>query len=86
MFMCIFFAAEQRNSLGKVWHPGCLRCEECGKRLNPGQHSEVRYRHRLQEIGSRVTRDKTLMNEICSTREKSCIFQAFDSQNLSLSS
>lgn len=38
-----YFAAEQRNSLGKVWHPGCLRCEECGKRLNPGQHSEVRY-------------------------------------------
>lgn len=34
--------AEQRNSLGKVWHPGCLRCEECGKRLNPGQHSEHR--------------------------------------------
>ena len=45
-FLIIFFlwrfAAEQRNSLGKVWHPGCLRCEECGKRLNPGQHSEVR--------------------------------------------
>lgn len=44
-FFLIFlwlFAAEQRNSLGKVWHPGCLRCEECGKRLNPGQHSEVR--------------------------------------------
>ena len=38
-----YFAAEQRNSLGKVWHPGCLRCEECGKRLNPGQHSEVYY-------------------------------------------
>ncbi|XP_068736039.1 ras association domain-containing protein 2-like isoform X2 [Montipora capricornis] len=34
--------AEQRNSLGKVWHPGCLRCEECGRRLNPGQHSEHR--------------------------------------------
>lgn len=34
--------AEQRNSLGKAWHPGCLRCEECGRRLNPGQHSEHR--------------------------------------------
>ncbi|XP_031563602.1 ras association domain-containing protein 4-like [Actinia tenebrosa] len=33
---------EQKNSLGKVWHPSCLRCEECGKRLNPGQHSEHR--------------------------------------------
>ncbi|KAK2560331.1 Cysteine-rich protein 1 [Acropora cervicornis] len=37
-----YFAAEQRNSLGKAWHPGCLRCEECGRRLNPGQHSEHR--------------------------------------------
>ncbi|XP_048590216.1 ras association domain-containing protein 2 isoform X1 [Nematostella vectensis] len=34
--------SEQKNSLGKVWHPSCLRCEECGKRLNPGQHSEHR--------------------------------------------
>ncbi|XP_078383622.1 ras association domain-containing protein 2-like isoform X3 [Oculina patagonica] len=38
----LVYFAEQRNSLGKVWHPGCLRCEECGKRLNPGQHSEHR--------------------------------------------
>lgn len=65
-----YFAAEQRNSLGKVWHPGCLRCEECGKRLNPGQHSEVgspkqlaiglkRGSRRLQEMGNWETHDKT---------------------------
>ncbi|GFT12166.1 cysteine-rich protein 1 [Trichonephila clavipes] len=32
--------AEHKTSLGYEWHPECLRCEECGKRLNPGQHAE----------------------------------------------
>ncbi|ERL92207.1 hypothetical protein D910_09527 [Dendroctonus ponderosae] len=31
---------ERKHSLGYNWHPECLRCEECGKRLNPGQHAE----------------------------------------------
>ncbi|KAJ9594675.1 hypothetical protein L9F63_014009, partial [Diploptera punctata] len=31
---------ERKQSLGYDWHPECLRCEECGKRLNPGQHAE----------------------------------------------
>ncbi|XP_015917110.1 ras association domain-containing protein 2 [Parasteatoda tepidariorum] len=34
------FFAERKTSLGYEWHPECLRCEECGKRLNPGQHAE----------------------------------------------
>lgn len=34
------FFAERKVSLGFDWHPECLRCEECGKRLNPGQHAE----------------------------------------------
>ncbi|KAB7506446.1 Ras association domain-containing protein 2 [Armadillidium nasatum] len=34
------FFAERKQSLGFDWHPNCLRCEECGKRLNPGQHAE----------------------------------------------
>uniref|UniRef100_T1IQK5 LIM zinc-binding domain-containing protein n=1 Tax=Strigamia maritima TaxID=126957 RepID=T1IQK5_STRMM len=34
------YFAERKQSLGYDWHPECLRCEECGKRLNPGQHSE----------------------------------------------
>jgi hypothetical protein len=33
--------AERRQSIGFDWHPWCLKCEECGKRLNPGQHAEV---------------------------------------------
>ena len=36
------FSAERRQSLGFDWHPWCLKCEECGKVLQPGQHAEVR--------------------------------------------
>lgn len=36
-----YILAERKQSLGYDWHPECLRCEECGKRLNPGQHAEV---------------------------------------------
>lgn len=36
----IKYLAERKQSLGYDWHPECLRCEECGKRLNPGQHAE----------------------------------------------
>ncbi|TRY81174.1 hypothetical protein TCAL_11847 [Tigriopus californicus] len=34
------FFAERRQSLGVDWHPWCLKCEECGKILKIGQHSE----------------------------------------------
>ena len=27
--------------MGFDWHRQCLKCEECGKVLNPGQHAEV---------------------------------------------
>lgn len=40
-FFIIYTIAERKQSLGYDWHPECLRCEECGKRLNPGQHAEV---------------------------------------------
>lgn len=36
----LYYIAERKQSLGYNWHPECLRCEECGKRLNPGQHAE----------------------------------------------
>ena len=36
------FLAERKTSLGKNWHPNCLRCEECEKILTPGQHAEVK--------------------------------------------
>jgi len=34
------YFAERRQSLGFDWHPYCLKCEECGKVLIPGQHAE----------------------------------------------
>lgn len=44
IYLRVFFAfnvsAERKQSLGYDWHPECLRCEECGKRLDPGRHAE----------------------------------------------
>eukprot|EP00094_Tigriopus_californicus_P012257 TCALIF_11847-PA protein Name:"Similar to Rassf2 Ras association domain-containing protein 2 (Rattus norvegicus)" AED:0.14 eAED:0.16 QI:0/0.55/0.5/1/0.77/0.7/10/0/537 len=37
--------SERRQSLGVDWHPWCLKCEECGKILKIGQHSEVIWFH-----------------------------------------
>lgn len=41
MYLLHYCLAERMQSLGYDWHPECLRCEECSKRLNPGQHAEV---------------------------------------------
>ncbi|ELU08705.1 hypothetical protein CAPTEDRAFT_212368 [Capitella teleta] len=47
MYVCercnkpVYFA-ERRTSLGKEWHRQCLRCEECHRILNPGQHAQRR--------------------------------------------
>ncbi|XP_014772186.1 uncharacterized protein LOC106870574 isoform X2 [Octopus bimaculoides] len=32
--------SERKTSLGKEWHPRCLRCDQCDKVLVPGQHAE----------------------------------------------
>ncbi|GFO18597.1 cysteine-rich protein 2 [Plakobranchus ocellatus] len=34
------YFAERKTSLGREWHPSCLKCTECGKVLSPGQHAE----------------------------------------------
>ncbi|CAG5126930.1 unnamed protein product [Candidula unifasciata] len=34
------YFAERKTSLGKEWHPNCLKCIACGKVLSPGQHAE----------------------------------------------
>ncbi|KAL8618295.1 hypothetical protein ACOMHN_061140 [Nucella lapillus] len=31
---------ERKTSLGRDWHPSCLRCVQCGRVLSPGQHAE----------------------------------------------
>ncbi|XP_041362605.1 ras association domain-containing protein 2-like isoform X2 [Gigantopelta aegis] len=32
--------AERKTSLGRDWHPNCLRCKECARVLTPSQHAE----------------------------------------------
>lgn len=34
------FFAERKQSIGFDWHPWCLRCYGCEKRLHPGSHAE----------------------------------------------
>ena len=49
----IIFSAERRQSMGFDWHRECLKCEECNKVLNPGQHAEVSLRllnNRLAQV------------------------------------
>ena len=44
-FHDIDISAERRQSIGFDWHRECLKCQECGKVLNPGQHAEVSIDH-----------------------------------------
>ncbi len=37
----ILLSAERKTSLGKDWHPLCLKCVQCNKTLTPGGHAEV---------------------------------------------
>ncbi|CAK9297716.1 unnamed protein product [Gordionus sp. m RMFG-2023] len=34
------YFAEKKSSLGKDWHPLCLKCDKCNKLLTPGNHAE----------------------------------------------
>ncbi|KAL6078156.1 Cysteine-rich protein 1 [Balamuthia mandrillaris] len=34
------YFAERVQALGKDWHKLCLKCNQCGTRLSPGQFSE----------------------------------------------
>ena len=42
--------AERKSSLGKEWHPTCLRCENCDRLLSPGRHSEVHICSRVVQL------------------------------------
>ncbi|KAK7501453.1 hypothetical protein BaRGS_00007257, partial [Batillaria attramentaria] len=37
---CCRLDPERKTSLGRDWHPSCLKCTECGRVLSPGQHAE----------------------------------------------
>ena len=55
------FLAERRVSLGKDWHPWCLKCELCGKTLNPSRHSQVTIATSVSNenfINPKITRQK----------------------------
>ncbi|XP_067409572.1 cysteine-rich protein 1-like [Emydura macquarii macquarii] len=34
------YFAERKRSLGKDYHPLCLKCYQCKRQLSPGQHAE----------------------------------------------
>mmetsp|Transcript_25253 Transcript_25253/g.39411 ORF Transcript_25253/g.39411 Transcript_25253/m.39411 type:complete len:146 (-) Transcript_25253:186-623(-) len=34
------YFAERQNVLGKDWHKVCVKCDECGKKLEPGNLSD----------------------------------------------
>ncbi|XP_063152753.1 cysteine-rich protein 1-like [Candoia aspera] len=34
------YFAERKRSLGKDYHPLCLKCHQCKRQLSPGQHAE----------------------------------------------
>lgn len=38
-FLC---AAERKRSLGRDYHPLCLKCQKCSRQLTAGQHAEVK--------------------------------------------
>uniref|UniRef100_A0A672GG52 Zgc:195282 n=1 Tax=Salarias fasciatus TaxID=181472 RepID=A0A672GG52_SALFA len=35
------YFAEKKRSLGRDYHPLCLKCQKCNRQLTAGQHAEV---------------------------------------------
>ncbi|XP_033950044.1 cysteine-rich protein 2-like [Pseudochaenichthys georgianus] len=35
------YFGEKKRSLGRDYHPLCLKCQKCNRQLTPGQHAEV---------------------------------------------
>uniref|UniRef100_A0A668SC75 Cysteine-rich protein 1 n=1 Tax=Oreochromis aureus TaxID=47969 RepID=A0A668SC75_OREAU len=34
------YFGEKKRSLGRDYHPLCLKCQKCNRQLTPGQHAE----------------------------------------------
>ncbi|XP_029602227.1 cysteine-rich protein 2 isoform X6 [Salmo salar] len=34
------YFGEKKRSLGRDYHPLCLKCQQCQRQLTPGQHAE----------------------------------------------
>uniref|UniRef100_A0A674KC63 LIM zinc-binding domain-containing protein n=1 Tax=Terrapene triunguis TaxID=2587831 RepID=A0A674KC63_9SAUR len=39
-YLFLLLTAERKRSLGKDYHPLCLKCYQCKRQLSPGQHAE----------------------------------------------
>ncbi|KAM4603430.1 cysteine-rich protein 2 isoform 2-T2 [Polymixia lowei] len=35
------YFGEKKRSLGRDYHPLCLKCQMCNRQLTPGKHAEV---------------------------------------------
>ncbi|KYO34990.1 cysteine-rich protein 1-like [Alligator sinensis] len=63
------YFAERKRSLGKDYHPLCLKCYHCKRQLSPGQHAEYDDKPYcnhcyLQHFGPRGTRWPTLYSSL----------------------
>lgn len=43
-FLC---AGERKRSLGRDYHPLCLKCQKCSRQLTAGQHAEVKKERKM---------------------------------------
>lgn len=41
LFSFVVAAGEKKRSLGRDYHPLCLKCQKCNRQLTAGQHAEV---------------------------------------------
>lgn len=41
VFSFVVAAGEKKRSLGRDYHPLCLKCQKCNRQLTAGQHAEV---------------------------------------------
>lgn len=65
-FLC---AAERKRSLGRDYHPLCLKCQKCSRQLTAGQHAEVK--KKKKRCLSRKWHPES-MNSIMELRFMSC--------------
>ncbi len=64
----LIHAGEKKRSLGRDYHPLCLKCHKCKRQLTPGQHAEV-YIHMitLSYMPYMLPFNVTVFTCVCST-------------------
>ncbi|XP_050799210.1 cysteine-rich protein 2-like isoform X1 [Gopherus flavomarginatus] len=48
------YFAERKRSLGKDYHPLCLKCYQCKRQLSPGQHAEEQDGQRFAHLSGQL--------------------------------